>query len=129
MSGDHIYNCQECEKNPYFYDALGHSGRPQAMWLQNLVTGKDLELCPRMMLLRADPELLHEIATHRDDLYPIYRAGHLPRAGGVLEQDARTLAYFRFIDSTREAAQAAYDKIILEDAKQASQTASDHPRQ
>ena len=68
-----------------------------------------------MTLLKADDATLSEIEIHRVELYPLYRAGHLPRAGGVYEQDARTLAYFRVFDEMREGAQAATDKILAGD--------------
>ena len=96
-------------------DLLGHNGPPVGSWETNLVTGEKLERCPVMALLLADAKHIQEIQQHRDELYPLYRAGHLPRAGGVYEQDARTLAIFREIDRMREAADAAHKRILAEE--------------
>lgn len=111
MSGEHFYDCSHCAANPYFYDALGHSGKPQQYYTKNLITGEDLDICPMMTLLRADPAVLSEIRMHREELYPLYRAGHLPVAGGILDQSARSLSMFRYFDYVKSAGQIAYDKI------------------
>lgn len=111
MSGQHFYDCSHCAENPYFYDALGHSGRPQQFYTKHLITGEDLEICPMMTILRGDKKTLEEVRMHRDELYPLYRAGHLPVGGGVLDQPARSLAMFRYFDYVASAGQRAFDKI------------------
>jgi hypothetical protein len=68
-----------------------------------------------MTLLKADADTIKEIAIHRDELYPLYRAGHLPRPGGVYAQDARTLDYFRYLESMQNGADAAYARVLKAD--------------
>lgn len=68
-----------------------------------------------MTLLKADANTLREIQIHRDELYPLYRAGHLPRVGGALDQDARTLDYFREFDRAQTGADAAYLRVLKDD--------------
>jgi hypothetical protein len=68
-----------------------------------------------MTLLKADADTIKEIAVHRDELYPLYRAGHLPRSGGALDQDARTLDYFREFERVHAGADAAYLRVLKSD--------------
>jgi hypothetical protein len=68
-----------------------------------------------MTLLKADAKTIKEIQVHRDELYPLYRAGHLPRAGGALDQDARTLDYFREFEKAQNGADAAYLRVLKDD--------------
>lgn len=115
LSGDHIYSCEYCAANPGFYTLLGHDGKPNGAWEKNLVTGDEFERCPKMTLIQANADKIKEIQLYRDELYPLYRAGHLPRAGGALDQDARALDYFREFDHARAGADAAYLRIVKAD--------------
>jgi hypothetical protein len=113
-----LYDCDHCAENPYYLTMLGHDGPPQGMWLENLGDGTELKRCPRRDLLEADSEVLAELRQNRVELYPLYRQGHLARAGGVLDQDARYIALMRAFDSMTEAVQRKFDAIKHESEAQ-----------
>jgi hypothetical protein len=115
LGGDYLYDCSFCEKNPGYYDLLGHDGPPAGLWTTNIVTGERLKRCPVMDLRTADRNTLREVTMMRTELYPLYREGHLLVAGGVIDQPARYLSFMREMDAARLKAESAFQKVLRDE--------------
>lgn len=111
-----MYDCDHCEKNPYYLGVLGHDGPPQGMWTENLIDEKPLSICPRMTLLKANKDVMREVDTYRTEVFPLWKKGLLLHPGSVGEQPARELAMLREFDLTQDRVQAKWDKIHADDA-------------
>lgn len=110
-----LYDCDHCAENPFFYQQLGHDGPPAGGFTTNLADGAELQRCPRLDVLQAAGHVRAEVDMVRVELYPLYRSGHLPVAGGVLDQPARLMDFMRTFDRVAVAVQASVDRITSED--------------
>jgi hypothetical protein len=90
---------------------LGHDGPPTAFWKENLIDGTPLERCPLRSLQLADPELVAEINRHVNEYFPFYEDGHLPVAGGISDQPARTIAYMLEIKRDQQLVELKYAEL------------------
>lgn len=117
MGGNHLYDCDHCEKNPYFFGVLGHDGPPAGMWTENLITDEPLAICPRRLLLKAPRETVREITTCETEVYPLYRKGFLLHPGSVGDQPARELAMFREFDRVADLSAAKLRQISDENGE------------
>lgn len=93
---------------------LGHDGPPQGPWRENVVTGKELTLCPMRTLLLAqesNPQLVAEVNRYVDVYYPAYEDKHLLTSGGIADQPARYMSLIGAIRDAEAAVQTKYDEI------------------
>jgi hypothetical protein len=104
-----------------FYQVLGHDEKPYGMWTHNLATGEELQRCPMRDLLEADEQVLREVNTHRTELYPLFRKGHLLNAGGLADQSARYLSFMRYCDRTADAVEDRVIKAQMPDKEEVEQ--------
>lgn len=77
---------------------LGHDGPPGGLWRNNMVTGEPLQRCPRRDELEAPEEMGREVSRMRLEYYPLFRRGHLLRAGGLEDQPALYLDHMTLLD-------------------------------
>ncbi len=90
---------------------LGHDAPPTSYWRENLINGKPLARCPVRTIQLADPKLVNELEQFRLEIYPFWKKGHFPRAGGALDQSARELALLREYDRVGELTKARYREL------------------
>lgn len=90
---------------------LGHDGPPTSYWRENLVNGEPLHRCPVRTTQLADQKLVQELEMFRFEIYPFWKKGHFPRAGGAGDQDARQLAMIRELDLVGEIVKDRYREL------------------
>jgi hypothetical protein len=116
LGGVELYDCSSCALRPALYSILGHDGPPLGtMWKENLIDGKPLERCPVRTLQLADGQLVSEINRHVNQYYPFYEDGHLPVAGGISDQPARTVAYLLEIRRLKGVIDAKHAEVMGEE--------------
>lgn len=99
-----FYTCRHCAEYPERYAQLGHDREPE-LWQTNSITKAPLKLCPIRRLQLAPESMQLEINRMLGFYYPMFKAGHLPMAGGLHDQPARLMDYMQLIqrlESMRE---------------------------
>lgn len=111
LGGDELYSCKSCALRPALKTMLGHDGPPTSYWRENLVNGNRLDRCPVRTMQLADPKLARELEMFRFEIYPFWKKGHFPRAGGAGDQSARELAMLRELDRVGEVVKDRYSEL------------------
>lgn len=102
------YDCRSCHAEPVRLELLGHDAPPTGMWDENLVTGERLARCPMRELLDADPVTRQEAYELAYVQFPLFKHGHLFRAGAISEQPAWWIEAMTLLDTMEHQKKAAY---------------------
>jgi hypothetical protein len=114
LLGDDIYECKNCEANPFRYEQLGHDAPPTGIWDSNLITDEPLTLCPVRALQFAPKELQREILRWKED-YRVFKQGQLLVPGGISAQPARWLEAMLLLQSMESKQELKYLKLKTPD--------------
>lgn len=108
------YDCRSCHAEPVRLSLLGHDGPPAGMWDENLVTGEPLARCPMRALLDADDVTRHEATELTYVQFPLFKHGHLFRAGAISEQPAWWIEAMTLLETMDYQKKAAFLRVQRE---------------